>query len=442
MKKTSIILSVLILISILFTSCQKAKEPEQKKEAETQQPIQQTQVEEVKQGAAETKPLETKPEDQPKQEQPTDTPGAKEEKKETSKEIKPSPLTEEEQRFLWKMEGAWNTPNVFKTKQEAMKYLRILLKGDHANIIPFDPKSENYSEFGDDGQRGVHADLICTAIHALVIKQKEQKRMDKKAFELVLEVLKKKKDYPKTYACASKYIGWHAAMEGGMEEKATEAIPLLKEGIKHSDPKVRLQAAGSLLALGEPDIALPVLDELARQGEVEALPLLFEPDKDGVVRWSELKFWNERGLEIMKKAIDYPSDEVKGWAATALVSLNIDKDKAEKVALNIVKKLMNKTEKEYGIGRREIPGKTYTEEYLLPGYEGKDKRELEKLVSRDRWACWNAISALGRLKSKKAVTLLNYIKENNKGVDKVCWEYRGGYAEGALNMILEDGGEK
>ncbi len=421
MKKTTIILVGLIIAGLLITSCQKAKETE-KKEAQVEKQETQTQKKRVKQ------------ESQPKQEQPFTPQEAKEGKKEKPVEIKPSPLTEEDQRFLWKMDtGPWNTPNVFKTKQEAIKYLKILLKGDHAKIIPFDPKSENYSEFGDSGQREVHAELICSAIHALVLKQKEQKRVDKKAFELVLEVLKKKKDYPKAYACASKYIGWHVTMEGGRDEKATEAIPLLKEAIKHSDPKVRLHAAGSLFALGEPDIALPVLDELARQGEVEALPLLFEPDKDGVVRWSKLNFWDKRGLEIIKRAIDYPSDEVKGWAAIALISIGIEKEKVEEVAFSIVKRLMYKTKKDYGFKTSDGPKGPHN--VLLPEYEGKNIRELEEKFYSDGRACDRSMAVLGRLKSKRAVPMLKHIKEKNTKSEYVCWD---NLAEKALKRIHED----
>lgn len=55
MRKTAIIFAALILLSFLFTSCQKAKETEAKKEVQAQR-------EEVKQEPSETKPPETKAE--------------------------------------------------------------------------------------------------------------------------------------------------------------------------------------------------------------------------------------------------------------------------------------------------------------------------------------------------------------------------------------------
>src|SRR3989338_2839333 len=263
MKKTSIVLAALF-ISLVVASCQKTKEPEEKKEA--QQDVQ-LQKEEVKRPPLEIKPVEikpsetkeevqsqqsseAKPETTPKQqEQPVIRPEIEEQK---PIEKKPSPLTDEEQKFLWKIDtGPWSTPNAFKTKREAIKYLRILLKGDHANIIPFDHKSENYSEFGDSGQRDVHAVLICTAIHALVI----QEAKPEEAIDTVIEVLQKKADYPKAYACAAKYIGMYASREG-RNERVDKIIPILKEAVKHTNPNVRLEAAGALLASGEADIAL------------------------------------------------------------------------------------------------------------------------------------------------------------------------------------------
>lgn len=411
MRKITIILAVLILIGILLTSCQKAKETESKKEVQ----VQQTQKE------------ETKPEVQTeKQEQPTVIPQAKEEKKEKPVEIIKSPLTDVEQKFVEKIGGDIPSPNLFKSQEAAVRYLKILLKGDEKTIrwyVNFAKKeTESYV-------KRAYADDLCIAMEALALKHN-------KAFELILEVMKDKSNYPSTYACASKMIGWYAIKEG-KTERVKETIPLLKEAIKQNDFKVRLEAAGSLLSSGEANVALPVLDELAKQGKVEALAKLFEPDKEGAVHWSKLKFWDKRGLEIIKKALDYPSEEVKAWAAMALVNLDIEKAKAEAVAFSIVKNLMYKKWNEYGISWDDKRGIV-----PLPGYE-KKFNELHEKYTSDVRACDRAMGVLGRLKSKKAVPSLRYIQKNNTEAGNVCWENLADKtAEHALERILENGGGK
>ncbi|MEW6066709.1 MAG: hypothetical protein AB1610_00195 [Nitrospirota bacterium] len=420
MKKAIIILTALILTTFIFTSCQKAKEPE-KKEVQ----VQQEQKEERKQ-----QPSEMKPEAKPQQEQQLTTPEVKEEK---SQAMEPSLLTEEEQRFIkekWDGIGPGEL-----TIEEALKALKILLKVKKTTEIKY------YAE-SDPGTWSYGGD-ICELIGMISGSGK------KEAFDLILEVLKRQKTNPLALSCALKHI---------QRFGDKSVVPILKEyivyrfpqeevshvykekWIKDNETKVRLQAAGTLLAFGEADKALPVLDELARQGEVEALPLLFEPDKDGVVRWSKLKFWDERGLEIMKRAIDYPSDEVKGWAAIALVSLNIEKEKVEEVALNIVKKLMYKTTRDYGF--EVIGGHSNPEWVLLPNLKGENLQELRNKFSSDIRACNYAISTLGRLKSKRAIPLLRHIKENNTEGDKACWENNVNKpAEHALERIIENGGD-
>ncbi len=433
MKKATIILTALVFVGFSITSCQKAPTPESKQETQVQQPIQQAQKEEVKQ--SETKPSETKPEVQPQQ--PPSKPEVKEEKKEKPKEIKPSPLTKEEQKFLWKKDtGPWNTPNAFNSKQEAIKYLRILLKGNHANIVPFDPKSENYSEFGDSGQREVHADLICTAIHALVFKAKPSEAID-----TVIEVFQKKTDYPKAYACAAKYIGIYTSREG-RNKKIEKIIPQLKEATKHNDPKVRLEAADALLASGEADIALPVLDELVeKEGYASALYLLFTGPG---------KIIDERGYKIVEKALNNTKAEVRIHAVKLLLDAKkITKGRAEEIALGILKELKDNTLKNYGLMLE--PNKIYSI-IALPSAGVVDVKKAEEREHSDARACETTMHLLGDLKSKRAIPLLKHIHEKNTGLEYVCHENLGagggiargggGIAENTLKRILEDRGNK
>lgn len=336
--------------------------------------------------------------------------------------MKTTPLTELEQKFVDRIGGDIPSPNLFKSKNDALNYLKILLKGDEKNIRWY----VDFAKEETDGYvKRAYSDDMCAAMEALALKHKD-------AFELITAAMINKVNYPATYACASKMIGWYVIAEG-KTERVQGTIPLLKEAVRQNDRKIRLEAAGALLAAGEVDISLPVLNDLAKQGEVNALAKLFKPDNEGVVRWSKLKFWDKKGLDIVIKSLDYPSNEVKAWAAMALVNLEIDKAKAEAVTLNIVKNLMHKKWNEYGISWDEKRGIV-----PLPGHE-KNFEEVHEKYSSDGRSCDMAMGVLARVKSKRAIPLLSYIKTNNTGAGNVCWENLADKtAERALRAI--DGG--
>ncbi len=157
---------------------------------------------------------------------------------------------------------------------------------------------------------------------------------------------------------------------------------------------------------------------------------------------AKLKFWDDRGLDIVKRALDYPDDNVKSKAVFIVLALGIEKEKAEEVALSVVKKYMYKTTKDYGYEDKETTDGT--KKVLMPGFEKEDAWELENKVIKDMWACWNSISALGSLKSKKAIPLLKHIKEKNKSRYRfyVCKEDKYAPVAGALEEILESRGGK
>lgn len=356
MKKVAIILMALILLSFSITSCRKAKEPESTKQTPAQK-------EEIK--------PETKPEVQPTQ-QPPAAPVAKEEKPHA---MEPSPLTEEEQKFIEEMEfGPLNTPNAFKSKDEATRYLKILIKGNHRNVRffqKFEDKERAQREYGI---------AIESALSVLNPTKKEN-------FELIIRVMKEKRDYSIAVALAIKKL------KGSGDKRVIE---LDKELIKHPDAGVRLEAAGALLVEGYPDTALPVLDELAKEGSTGALYYLFS--KPG-------KIIDERGYAIVEKALNHPKAEVKISAVKLLLDAKkITKERAEEMALATL--TIFKSSKEYGIGwddkRGIIP---------LPGFE-KDFEKSNQQQGSDWRAIETAISILVELKSKKAIPALERLARN------------------------------
>jgi hypothetical protein len=434
MKKTIIIAITLILAGFLFTSCQKSKETEGKKEV---------QVRDVHKEEGKSQPAETKSEVQAEQQPPAGQQLINEHQEKPAK----SPLTEKEQK---EFQGGLEIGLSYK---DAMKSLSILLTGDHKTIRWYQDWGKEYN-FDDKARSDKYEWDICAVVKKLATT-KALPALKASAFskplpplnaeqeiDLTLRVAEEKLSYPKGVSCAAEVLGWY-------QDK--KAVPVLKKLIINKDPQVRLQAAGSLLILGEGDTALPVLDEIAKAGFIPLSPFVIEKlfaweirkesGKEPII--SHTKLLDIRGQELLIKALDYPSDEVKAAAATRLAEMGIEKEKTESAALGIVQKLMHKTEKDYGIGQQRVPNETYTKSYVLPGYEGKKLEELKEHFSSDLRACNNAIFALGWLKSKKAVPLLKYIMGKNTEGGNVCWEdIVNSPATNALEKINKGGNGK
>ncbi len=389
MKKITIILTALVFVSLLFTSCQKAKEPEGKKETQ----VQQAQKEEVKQ-PAEMKPTETKPEVQPQPAAPT----AKEEKPQA---MEPGPLTEAEQKFVEKMDfGPLTTPNAFETIDEAKKYLKILLKGNHRNVrffTRFLDKERSQDEYGI---------AIRSALSVL-------NPTKKKNFKLFIRVLEEKRDYPKGLSEAIR------ALRGSGDKRVIE---LDKELLNHPAAGVRLEAAGALLIEGYGDVALPVLDELTeKEGYSSALYLLFAGPG---------KIIDEHGYKIVEKALNNPKAEVKITAVKLLLeSKKITNEKAEEITLGILDKFKDYTLKNYGL--THDPSAIHKIIPLQNSSEINIDRATQDRNSDSR-ACEYTMSFLGRLKSKKAIPPLRYIEKNNTEWWYNCWDNN---ARDALHTI-------
>jgi len=394
MKRTIIIAITLVLVIFSFAAC---KKPESKKEAQ----VQQAQKEEKKQA-------EIKPEAQTKQKQQSTTPSAKEETKEKPVEIKESLLTEKEQReYKGGLEGELSY-------KEALSSLKILVKGDYKTIRWYQEWGKEYG-FKDKDIQWRYENDICAAVKkiALVktfpaIKAKASNKPPpplnyQDEFVLILTVIEEKTSIPKAVACAAEAIGWY-------QDK--KAIQVLNELIKNNDPEIRLQSAGSLLILDEGDTSLPVLDELAKAGihqSTFALEKLFaweikkEYGANPVI--SHSKLWNERGKEILVKALNYSSDEVKAYAAASLAEIGGVRELVENASIKILKKLENKKEKDY-----------------------KTKEDRNS----DYRAGYHASVALERIKSIKGINVLKQLIKSN---DDSLLKRR---AEEALNNIQQN----
>jgi len=364
------------IICILFLSCQKAQPPERKKEVQAQK-------EEIK----EPQTIEPKSEDQSKQQaEKAISQEPKEEKKGISLAKEQSSLTEEEQRAFEEFGGNWETPSVFKSEKEAIKYLKILLKGNEKTIRWYqklDMTGKNKEE-AEKRRKWKYSDNIATALDAI------NTETNKEGYKLAVEVLRTKREYPEALAKAALVVKF---------AHDPSVIPILREIVNYPIPSVRLQVAGSLLSLGDADTALPVLDELAeKEGYTGALYYLLR---------GAGKIIDERGYRILEKALNNPKAEMRISATKLLLeSKKIEKEKAEEIGNEILNKLKKNTLENYGL--KLDPNEIYK---IIPLSDMKP-HEFEKAIDLERSdsrACEYTMNLLTELKSKKAIATLKYI---------------------------------
>ncbi|MBM4278369.1 MAG: HEAT repeat domain-containing protein [Deltaproteobacteria bacterium] len=373
MKK--ILFLVIAGICFLTLSCQRSQPPEAKKEVQVQK-------EEIKQPPL----VESKSLDQTKREVKESIPQEpKKEEKETSLAKQPSPLTEEEQKIVDEIgENILIAPTkYFESQEDAVPYLKVLLKGDHRNIKLY----KGFEALGEDKRKEDYDEAMSKAVMALNPRTKEGK-------QLIIEVLRTKREYQSTLSEAARAVR-------ASQDKSI--IPLLREVLKSSATRVRLEAAGSLLALGDADTALPVLDELTREGATSALGFIFH-NMQG-------KEWEQRGIALIKKALTYENNESRALAALFLIGLTqrrvIKEDirGIEDILINISKDILEK------------------KSWPITSHGYSDHRALETVIL----AFWE-------LKSKKAIPVLRSISEHPEA------SYLKRRAEEAIKYLSKQGG--
>jgi hypothetical protein len=314
-------------------------------------------------------------------------------------QTKGSTLTEEEQRDFEKFGGEWVSPAVFKNEKEAIKYLKILLKGDEKTIRWY----QKWELLGKDREtrekekKQNYGENIATALHAINTKT------NKEGLQLAIEVLKTKRGYPEALEGAADAIRRALRYPGD-----GELIPLLREVAIDPNSSVRLSVAEALLDLGDSNTALPMLDELTRKGYTAALGYIFDTMKG--------KEWEPKGIASFRKALTYENKESKALGALFLIRLSNkgrvkeDLGKLESMLLEMFEPILDKKKWD-----KPINGEGYS-----------DRRTVDIIIP-----------ALGELKSHKAIPLLKRLlvhPEASPGVRK--------NAERAIKWIESPGGRK
>lgn len=209
-------------------------------------------------------------------------------------------------------------------------------------------------------------------------------------------------DFPsaEVRGCAAGSAGWYGNKK---------IVPVLIKALNDNDKNVRLEAAGSLFQLGdEIEAALEIVDRLAREKDAKAevlWPMYKWPR--GVSRdWEEL--WHPECEVILKKALSYPSNEIKASAAIYFAKKG-GKDLAETPALEVIEALKDKDARDYAPHSEKIETDPMRLFNLVKG----------KHLSGMR-ACNSAMYALDEIKSERSIPILKYIADKDNKWFNVC----------------------
>jgi HEAT repeat protein len=288
-----------------------------------------------------------------------------------------SPITEKEQKIVEELtEDALMTPNSFRSEAAALKYLKILLKGDHNSFRYF----KEYET--EDKKETEYAEAINSALQRL-------EPMNKDSFDVIVKVLKTKREYPRAVSEAASVIKY---------ANNKSVMPILVELTKHPDSSTRCEAANSLFELGDADTALPVFKELIdKEASTEAIKHLFTWRKGEVV-----KLKDERGYSILDNALNNSKALVRVEAARLLYKVNrLPKKSAKIIAIETLSSF--KPMKSYGVQY------DYTNSVKMTSAPGSGIKDLEKANREwniDRRAYRSAIFLLRDLKEKDSISAL------------------------------------
>lgn len=285
-------------------------------------------------------------------------------------------ITEKDQKVVDDLtEGALVTPNIFRTESGALKYVKILLKGDHNSFRYFRAMKTEVE------RKTAYDEAMESALSWLKPNKKE-------ASNVIIEIIKTKRDYPKTAAEAARLIRF-------ADDKAV--ITLLMELTKHPDARVRCVAASSLYDMGDADTAIPILKELVdNEASTEAMQALFDWRKGNAI-----KVKDERGYEILVAALENKRNRVRIEATRLLYDAKrISRGKAKQICIDILTsyKPMNN----YGI--MYDPKDQYKTKIIpIPGKQIVDVGLASKAWSSDWRAYEDAIYLLKRIKDKSTI---------------------------------------
>jgi len=291
-------------------------------------------------------------------------------------------LTEEEIKDFsdWRDKAFRNEKSLRRIpEKEAIKYYNMLIR-DYGELTWY---IDHLAETGT-----IYQDDVCDLITNLAFKKSEE------GYRVTLEIFKDKNRWRNDLMCALRAIKFY---------NKKEAIPVIRECLTFIPSRdmfkdmpekeiqkllniykneYRLEAAGSLLALGDTDIALQTLDQLSKEGSTTALGYIFH-NHEGAA-------WQKKGIELIKKAFTYKNNETKALAGLFLIRLTKS---------GIIKADLNEIKRELFIMTEEIVQKR---DWTRPSRGYNDGRAIETLII-----------AFKELNAKDSIPLLQRIRDHH-----------------------------
>lgn len=314
-----------------------------------------------------------------------------------SSQVDYSEISEAEQQIVENIGCALDSDKVFKSSNQAISYLKVLIKGDYSKIRAYqnELKSNQRLEIALKGKIEQYTERVAEEWYEgdmqVAISKIETKSKD--GVEAIAQVIEVKKKYPKAVATAIKKL------------RQINNSRLLYELSKHKSPAVRLEAAGKLLLMGDRKVALTVFEDLI---QIES----YSPAISGLLN-GRGKALHEDCISVLDKAINNPKAEIRLIAAKALYdNQRINVATVENIAFSIISNLKNKTTIDYGIDGVSIDSVnanaiTYTAD------------RLGRFIS-DSKACDMSIKLLSKSTNIRYINVINIIKDNNTDWRYVC----------------------
>lgn len=100
-------------------------------------------------------------------------------------------LTEKEQKTFEEFGGGWESPSVFSSNRAALKYLKILVKGDHHTIRWY---SNNNDLPTEKDKKQTYSEDLSTALYNFFPRSNKEE-----VFDLLVRILQTKWEYPEQW---------------------------------------------------------------------------------------------------------------------------------------------------------------------------------------------------------------------------------------------------
>lgn len=236
------------------------------------------------------------------------------------------PLTEADQRVIH-FHGAnvVTCEDVYVLRSTALRYLRVMVKGDANSIRFYQQSMADGKKYGIDWYQ---EDMVETMRFA-------SRDYNKAAYSLILQALETKDDYPMVMDAAAGYVGMYAMHSMDIVRQYGEDRPLqcLYKMLRSNDDYYRLSAADALNNFGYHDVALNTREDIIKNGSPYACRAV-----EALYNYRTEKVDDEKSLAILMRTLTYQTNDAAKAEAVGLLTKSGYAAMAEPVAIELLKK--------------------------------------------------------------------------------------------------------